>query len=159
MVNFSSTVGGFVLASHPSTSTFKRSVLDKDAVSKILRTVSESEGFHFYSAIGKPTGESAVSLVDFVEKLASVEVQSVNFHYPRKDFEKWIREVIEDAELALRLGRIGRMRMGIQGEALRNEMIRVVKVHLSEIKPPPPATSKPPVFGATSGTGITKARF
>jgi hypothetical protein len=137
----------------------KKPVPNKDSVSKILRSVTEQEGFHFYIAIGEPTGETAVSLADFVEKMEAVDVRSVNFHYPRKDFEKWIREVIGDAELALRLGRIGRMRMGIQGEALRNEMIRVVKVRLSEIKPPPPATSKPPVFGATSGTGITKARF
>ena len=137
----------------------KKPVPNKDSVSKILRSVTEQEGFHFYIALGEPTGETAVSLADFVEKMEAVDVRSVNFHYPRKDFEKWIREVIGDAELALRLGRIGRMRMGIQGEALRNEMIRVVKVRLSEIKPPPPATSKPPVFGATSGTGITKARF
>jgi hypothetical protein len=124
------------LASHPSTfgSTFKRSVLDKDAVTKILRTVSESEGFHFYSAIGKPTGESAVSLADFVEKLASVDVQSVNFHYPRKDFEKWIREVFGDPELAVRLSRIDRMHMGMQSEALRNEIRRTVKVRLNELK-------------------------
>ena len=134
----------------------KKPVPNKDSVSKILRSVTEQEGFHFYIALGEPTGETAVRLADFVEKMEAVDVRSVNFHYPRKDFEKWIREVIEDAELALRLGR---MRMGIQGEALRNEMIRVVKVRLSEIKPPPPATSKPPVFGATSGTGITKARF
>jgi hypothetical protein len=136
MVNFSSTIGGFVLASHPSTfgPTFKRSVLDNDAVTKILRTVPESEGFHFYSAIGKPTGESAVSLVDFVEKLTSVDLQSVNFHYPRKDFEKWIREVFGDPELAVRLSRIGRMHMGTQGEALRNEITRTVKVRLNELK-------------------------
>jgi len=124
------------LASHPSTfgSTFRRSVLDKDTVSKILRSVSESERFHFYSAIGKPTGESAVSLADFVEKLASVEVQSVNFHYPRKDFEKWIREVFGDVELAVRLSRIGRIHMGIQGEALRSEITRTAKVRLNELK-------------------------
>jgi hypothetical protein len=136
MVNFSSTVGGSVLASHPSTfrSTFKRSVLDRDAVTKILRTVPESKGFHFYSAIGKPTGESAVSLADFAEKLASVDAQSVNFHYPRKDFEKWIREVFGDPELAVRLSRIGKRYMGIQGEALRNEITRTVKVRLNELK-------------------------
>ena len=124
------------MASNPSTfrSSFRRSVLDKDVVSKILRTVSESEGFRFYLAIGKPTGESAMSLADLVEKLPSVDVQSVNFHYPRKDFEKWIREVFGDAELAVRLSRIGRIHLGIQGEALRSEITRTVKVRLNELK-------------------------
>jgi hypothetical protein len=86
-------------------------------------------------------------LADFVNKMETIDVRSVNFHFPRKDFEKWIRGVIGDAELALRIGRIGRIRLGIQGEALRNEIIRVVKVRLNELKPPLPATSKPPSYG------------
>jgi len=127
----------------------------KNLTSKILRTVTEKEGFHFYIAIGEPTGETAVSLVGFVEKMADVDVRSVNFHYPRKDFEKWVLEVIGDTTLASRLNMISRMHIGIKGEALRNQIIRIVKVRLSEIKPSPPATSKPPVFGATPGTGGT----
>jgi hypothetical protein len=86
--------------------------LNKALVSKILRSVPESQGFRFYLAINEPTGETAVSLMEFVEKLETIEVQSINFHYPRKDFQKWIREVLGDAELALRLGRI---RLGIRG--------------------------------------------
>lgn len=115
-------------------SSFKRSVLNKEAGSKILRNVRESEGFHFYLAIGEPTGETAVSLEDFVGKLAAVEVQSVNFHYKRQDFQKWIREVLGDAELALRLKRIGRIGLSIRGEALRSEILRTVKGRLNELK-------------------------
>lgn len=136
MVDFSSTQEGLVLTSKPSATgpTFRKSVMKKELVSKILRSVPESEGFHFYLAIGEPTGETAVSLADFVEKLAVVDVKSVNFHYPRKDFEKWIRGVFGDVELALRLGRIGKVRLGVRGEALRSEIIRTVKVRLSELK-------------------------
>ena len=113
---------------------FKRSVSSKELASKILRSVPESQVFHFYLEIGKPTGQTAVSLTDFVEKLAAVNVQSINFHYSRKDFQKWIREVFGDAELALRLGRIGRVRMGISGEALKSEITRAVKLRLNELK-------------------------
>jgi hypothetical protein len=136
----------FVLANKPSATApkVKKSVLNKDLVSKILRSVPEQEGFHFYIAIGEPTGKIAVSLADFVKKLETIDVRSINFHFPRKDFEKWIRSVIGDAELALRIVRI---RLGIQGEALRNEIIRVVKVRLNELKPPLPATSKPLSYG------------
>jgi len=149
------------LASKPRTAkpAVRRSVLNKDIVSKILRNVPEQEGFHFYLAIGEPTRETAFSLADFVEKMEVVDVRSVNFHYARKDFEKWIREVFGDAELALRLGRIGRIRLGIEGEALRNEIIRTVKMRLNELKPPLPATSKPPSYGAASGTGRTSVLF
>lgn len=161
MVDVSSIRGGFTLVSNPSAIKpgVKKPVLNKDLVSKILRNVTEQEGFHFYLAIGEPTGETAVSLAGFVEKMKAVDARSVNFHYPRKDFEKWILEVIGDRELALRLARIGRTRVTIKGEALRNEIIRVVKVRLNEIKPPPPATSKPPVVGGASGTGRTSTLF
>jgi hypothetical protein len=57
--------------------------------------------------------------------------------------------------LALRLGRIGRIRLGIQGEALRNEIVRTVKIRLNELKPPLPATSKPPSYNRASETGRT----
>ena len=111
---------------------------------KILRNVPEKEGFHFYIAIGEPTGEIAVNLADFVNKMESIDARSVNFHFYRKDFEKWIREVLGDAELALRLGRIGWIRGTIQDETLRSEIIRTVKVRLNEIKPPLPAKPKAP---------------
>jgi hypothetical protein len=139
----------FVLSNKPSVTgpNVRKSVLNKNIASRIQRSVPEQEGFHFYLAIGEPTGEIAVSLADFVNKMETIDVQSVNFHFPRKDFEKWIRGVIGDAELALRIGRIGRIRLGIQGETLRNEIIRVVKVRLNELKPPPLATSKPPSYG------------
>ena len=131
------------------------SVSNNDVYSKILRNVTEQEGFRFYLGIGEPTGETAVSLADFAEKLDNVDVRSVNFHYPRRDFEKWIIDVIGDAELASRLSMLSSIHTGIKGEALRNHIIRVVKVRLSEIKPQPPATSKPPVFGAAPATGKT----
>jgi hypothetical protein len=133
---FSSTEEGLVLVSKPSATgpAFKRSVSSKELASKILRSVPESQGFHFYLEIGKPTGQTAVSLTDLVEKLKTVDAQSINFHYSRKDFQKWIREVFGDAELALRLGRIGRVRLGISGEALRSEIMRAVKLRLNEFK-------------------------
>ena len=98
-------------------------------------------------------------MVDFVEKLGDVDVRSVNFGYPRKDFTKWILDVLGDAGLASRLNTISRTHIGIKGEALRNQIIRIVKVRLSEIKPSLPTTSKPPLFGAPSTTGIKKERF
>jgi hypothetical protein len=112
----------------------KRSVSKKEHVSKILRSVPESQGFHFYLEIGKPIGQTAISLPDFVEKLATTNVQSINFHYSRNDFQKWIREVFGDAELALRLERIGRVRLGVSNEALRSEITRAMKIRLSELK-------------------------
>jgi len=109
----------------------KKAVLDKAVVSRILRTVPNNEGFHFFRAPGDSTGKIATSLADFVEKLRTVDVRSVNFHFPRRDFEKWLRDVIGDAELSRRIGRI---RKETHGEKLRSEIIQAVKGRLDEFK-------------------------
>jgi hypothetical protein len=129
MVRLLSIHRGFVLASKPNMNKPRESILDETLISKILRRVPEREGFHFYRNVGDPTGETAVSLVDFLSKMKVVDVQSISFHFHRKDFETWIKEVIGDAELALRIGRI---RTVMQSEALRNEIIHLVKARLNE---------------------------
>jgi len=109
----------------------KKTVLDKATISRILRTVPHHEGFHFFRATGDSTGKVATSLTDFVEKLRAVDIRSVNFHFPRKDFEKWLRNIIGDAELSTRISKIGK---DIHGEKLRNEIIQIVKGRLDELK-------------------------
>jgi len=109
----------------------KKTVLDKATVSRILRTVPSHEGFHFFRAPGDSTGKIATNLADFVEKLRTVDIRSVNFHFPRQDFEKWLRDIIGDAELSRRINRI---RKEIHGEKLRSEIIQIVKKRIDELK-------------------------
>jgi hypothetical protein len=109
----------------------KKTALDKATVSKILRSVPSHEGFHFFKAPGDSTGKVAISLADFVEKTRTVDIRSVNFHFPRQDFEKWLRDIIGDAELSRRISRI---RKEIHGENLRSEIIQIVKRRMDELK-------------------------
>jgi len=109
----------------------KKPALDKATVSKILKVVPSHEGFHFFKGPGDSTGKTATSLTDFVEKLRTVDIRSVNFHFPRQDFEKWIRDAIGDAELSRRIGKI---RKETHGESLRNEIIQMVKKRFEELK-------------------------
>ena len=83
--------------------------VDIDAV-KILRTVNNEEAFYFYEAIGKPTGECARSLSDFLKSVESVKTESLLFHLQRKDFQNWIEKTIGDPELAKRIGKTIRSR-------------------------------------------------
>jgi hypothetical protein len=69
-------------------------------------------------------------LADFTAKIASVEVQSLEFHFQRRDFENWIRNTIGDAELALAISNLNRE---LRGEALRNELNRIVKDRLAKL--------------------------
>jgi hypothetical protein len=73
---------------------------------RILRTVSDEEAFYFYEDIGKPTGESAKSLPDFLEKIKSVKLESLRFHLQRKDFQNWIEKILGDSKLARRIEKI-----------------------------------------------------
>ena len=70
---------------------------------KILRTVGDEEAFYFYEAIGKPTGENAQSLSDFLEKMKSVKLESLLFHLQRKDFQTWIEKTLGDSKLARKM--------------------------------------------------------
>ena len=115
----------------------KKTAVDPATVTKTLRTVPHNEGFHFFRAPGDSTGKVATSLTDFAEKLRLVDIRSVNFHFPRQDFEKWLRNTIGDNELATRISRI---RKDTHGEMLRTEIIRVVKGRIDELKGTPKKT-------------------
>ena len=70
---------------------------------RILRILRDEEAFYFYEAIGKPTGESARSLSDFLEKMKSVKLESLLFHLQRKDFQTWIEKTLGDSKLARKM--------------------------------------------------------
>jgi len=79
--------------------------VNKEAL-RILRTLNAEETFYFYEDIGKPTGESAKSLLDFLEKIKSVKLESLLFHFQRKDFQNWIEKILGDSKLARRMEKI-----------------------------------------------------
>jgi len=79
--------------------------VDAEAV-RAVRTVGNQEAFYFYEGIGKPTGEIARSLFDFLDKVKIVKSESLVFHLQRKDFQNWVERTIGDKKLAEKLGRI-----------------------------------------------------
>jgi hypothetical protein len=102
----------------------KRQTVAKPTSIKPLTTVSFENGFHFYTAIGNYTGITATNLSEFAAKLQLVPMQSVTFHFQRKDFENWIRYTIKDVALAERIGRT----KGEQStEDLRKEILSTVE--------------------------------
>jgi len=73
---------------------------------KVLRTLGDHEAFYFYEDIGKPTGEVARSLPDFLDKVKSVKSESLMFHLQRKDFQNWVEKILGDSKLAEELRNI-----------------------------------------------------
>jgi alpha-amylase len=98
---------------------------------EILRTVPYEKGFHFYTAPGHFTGETATSLDAFEKKLQVVPMDSVNFHLQRGDFQKWIEDTLGDIELAKRVSLI---KLTLPVEDLRKELLAMVQTRISELR-------------------------
>jgi hypothetical protein len=98
--------------------------------SKILRTVVFESGFHFCTDGGVYTNMTATSLKDFAEKLEDVEVDSIEFHYPRGDFQFWITKTLGDEELGNRMCFIDR---DLHGQKLTIELTRLVRERINEL--------------------------
>ena len=105
-------------------------VLKKVDASKVLRTVPLENGFQFCTNVGIYTSVAATSLTDFAAKLDFVDVVSVEFHYPRGDFQLWITKTLGDEELGNRLCLI---KSGLHWEQLREELLRLVNERISEL--------------------------
>ena len=110
----------------------------KPDLSKMLRTLTETESFHFCRATGRfkfikvqPSGEKANSLADFVKKIRKIDPASLDFHYYRGDFERWLENSVGDLVLASRLSI--RRRITLKGEALREFIINQLKKRYNEI--------------------------
>ena len=108
----------------------KKAPLSDQLVQRILRRVPYQEGFRFSRGIGDYTGEVATSLKDFAEMLRTVDSRSIGFHMERRDFEKWVRVIFGDEELAQAIYR----RTVFQGENRRTELISVITTRLDELR-------------------------
>ncbi len=98
---------------------------------RALSTVAYSCGFHFYTDVGHDTGVTATSFEEFAEKLQTISLDSVKFHFERADFQRWIRTIFCDAELAESIGLISEE---YSEENLRQEIINRVKNHITKLK-------------------------
>ncbi len=103
----------------------------KPDASKVLRTVPFENGFHFRTDQGVYTNVTATSLIDFSDKLETIDVVSIEFHYPKGDFQFWITKTLGDEELGNRLCFINR---NIHWEQLRQGLLRIINERISELK-------------------------
>ena len=105
--------------------------MDRETASKILRTVPREKAFYCFTPIGNYTGVSASSLKEFLDRINEVNLKSVEFHLYRGDFDKWMDEVILDAELAGDVRRI--QKLNLTGDSLRNQLYATVSRRLRRL--------------------------
>ena len=100
---------------------------------KVYFTVPNDKCFHFYTGVGpdKFTKISACSLSEFRERVKEVDVKSLDFHVPRGDIQKWVKDVLGDEELAEEIERLRRLRLN--GERLRARILEVIDSRVNQL--------------------------
>jgi len=99
---------------------------------KFLRTVQDSEAFYFYEAIGKPTGEVAKNLTEFLDKVKTVKSECLLFHFQRSDFHNWFEKTMGDDTLARKLAKIS----PTSSDEVRSNVCKTVENRLRELAKP-----------------------
>lgn len=91
---------------------------------KMSEQVPEKAIFQFYVGMDKPLDFSAHSLEEFYRLVKQVCSDSLDFHLYRGDFERWLREVLGDKNLADETDNIKAAE--IKGEELRKALLKVI---------------------------------
>ena len=82
----------------------------------ILTPTPLDKAFHFYAGIDKPLNLHAQDLLQFCSQIGKVNVDSVEFHFSRGDFQAWFAG-LGDSELVKKTALL--KKKGLKGEELR----------------------------------------
>ena len=97
----------------------------------LLNPVPLGYEFRFFTELGKNTGITASSTVEFSEKLQTIPIKSITFHFQRQDFQKWFKNTVGDVELAKRVDQIN---IWVQNdENLRKMLSKTVQNRIIEL--------------------------
>lgn len=109
--------------------------LNRELIQKILGNVVHDKAFFFYENIGKPSGDIAVSLSDFCNKINTITSKSLAFHLKRGDFENWTQEIIGDIELSKRIRKLKTRKTIWKNDAsLRTKLHATVRDRIAELQ-------------------------
>lgn len=97
---------------------------------RTLRSLCNEEAFRFYEDVGKPTGETAMSLQDFLQRVETVKLESLIFHLKRNDFKNWVEDTLKDSKLAIKLSK-----MPVTNDnRVRTQICSMVRKRLKELE-------------------------
>ena len=91
---------------------------------KVLTPVPEELGFQFYYGLDRPADLFIDTLEDFYIVIKQINVESLEFHLYRGDFENWLKESFKDPQLAFEFGAI--RAFNLKGEELRAELLKAL---------------------------------
>ena len=103
----------------------KKPSVDRDKALLTTSSVPAEKGFHFFTDVQKPTGIFATSIFDFLEQLKKVDLKSIEFHFKRNDFSKWLRDVIRDDWLAAEFEKLHAVELS--ADELRKRLVEITE--------------------------------
>jgi hypothetical protein len=121
---------GFYVITEKGTKTLGFPEIDKERAGEILAYLPLEKSFHFYADIGKPLNIHVAGLQDFCDKILKIDINSVEFHVNRGDFEAWFMG-LGDVELARKTLLVKEQK--ISGEELRKKLYEIVKSRCDEL--------------------------
>lgn len=100
---------------------------------RVFKHVPSDKCFRFQTGTGpdKFTGVSACNLSDLIENVKTVDVKALEFHVPRGDVEKWVKDVLGDDELAEKIGQI--RERNLRGDELRNQLSNAIGNRIKQL--------------------------
>ncbi|MGA2680421.1 MAG: DUF5752 family protein [Candidatus Bathyarchaeia archaeon] len=104
--------------------------ISKEKAEAILAYAQHDKAFHFYAGFGKPLNLHAHNLRDFANKVQKADLESVQFHITRGDFEAWING-LGDADLAKKVASLKEKNM--VGDDLRSQLHQIVEQRYIEL--------------------------
>ena len=109
----------------------RHEITTKNVAQQILNDVPEYSAFYFFNGFNKYSGVHARSLIVFSNELKKINKTSLNFHFKRRDFEKWIRTTIRDSTLADEISKIKR---SLDDDELLEQICQLVEKRLKDLK-------------------------
>ena len=104
--------------------------IDKKLAMNIMRSLPLEKAFHFHTGTNQYLGVHADSLNDFAKKIRKIDLKSIEFHLPRRDFELWIRD-LGDPELSRKIGLI--RTTSLSGKNLRRQVYQTIRSRCEEL--------------------------
>ncbi len=109
----------------------KLEIATKGLAQKILDEVPPFRAFYFFNDVGKYSGTYANSLIVFSNKLKNIDKRCLDFHFKRRDFEKWIKTTIGDDYLAKEISKISK---SLDEDELLEQIYRTIEKRLNDLK-------------------------
>jgi alpha-amylase len=104
------------------------------AAKRILRRLPAGMGFTFSYEFARSSELTVHSLYEFFSALKTVDLSSIQFHVERGDFERWLRHVVGDDELADQMVKVNQSKRKLKSEALRKRILAITERRIKKLK-------------------------